>query len=128
MRLDQPDFKNRHASDKEAGVFGGFELLTSPVAIIILALITFASVYTVLLWRDGAFDGFWDSLSAKSAPAPDRKWMLGGHRHTRTNRSAAPPVRHPQAAAKTLPPKEASAEGPNVEQNIPDEQMAQPEE
>jgi hypothetical protein len=58
----------------EAEEDGWGELLSRPLSIIILAVITFMLVFGVLLWRDGAFDRFF--RSGKTAQAASA-WVLG---------------------------------------------------
>jgi hypothetical protein len=52
-------------------------LLLRPLGLAFVALIFFLLVFTVLLWRDGRFDGFWSGKGAILSSAP-RDWMMGG--------------------------------------------------
>jgi hypothetical protein len=99
-------------------------LLTRPLAIIFMALLTFAITLAVLLWHDGAFDRF---LPARGvAPASPGKWILSGAKDVvsgavpgaAVNASDAPPneiepLLHPapvKAAVESEPSDEAPAE------------------
>jgi hypothetical protein len=99
-------------------------LLARPLAIFIMALLTFAITLAVLLWHDGAFDRF---LPAKgAAPISPGKWILSGAKEAvsgavpegTTNASDAPPneiepLLHPapvKAAVEPEPSDDALAE------------------
>ncbi len=60
----------KDASDKEPFISGN-------VAIGLMMIAFFLLVLTVLLWRDGRFDGLWPSKGAVIGGEP-RGWMMGG--------------------------------------------------
>jgi hypothetical protein len=52
------------------------DLFTRPMALLVLGLIFFGLTFTVLLWRDGAFDKWLGPRSASIGKA-SKSWILG---------------------------------------------------
>ncbi len=65
-------------------------LISSNVAIGLIMLAFFLLVLTVLLWRDGKFDGLWPSKGAVIGNEP-RGWMMGGKEKGKA-RDLSPPA------------------------------------
>lgn len=69
-RMRKAASEPKHADDRIEG-WGDF--LTHPVSIIIIAIITFALILSVMLWRDGKFDQWLDRLPERGSTS----WMRG---------------------------------------------------
>jgi hypothetical protein len=64
-----------YSGDEKGRPFSGLgELLSHPVSFGVICLLAFGLVFSVLLWRDGRFDGL---FKFPSSPIASNDWMAG---------------------------------------------------
>jgi hypothetical protein len=69
---------------------GTLALITRPAGLIILGILFFALTFTVLLWRDGAFDKWLEARGA-TIGASSKSWILGRNVRERLEDTSTPP-------------------------------------
>jgi hypothetical protein len=95
---------------------GALDLLTRPTGLVILGILFFGLTFTVLLWRDGAFDKWLGPRSASIGTA-SKSWILGRGVRDRLEDTEPPPeeiapevMPEPAPAASGVPAPVAPAE------------------
>ncbi len=65
------------AAETDDGNGSFLQVMTQPAMILILAIITFALTFIVLMWREGRLDGLFPARPAPAIESDPKAWMLG---------------------------------------------------
>ena len=65
------------AAETDDGNGSFLQVMTQPAMILILAIITFALTFIVLMWREGRLDNLFPARQAPAIERDPKAWMLG---------------------------------------------------